>query len=140
MRPSTLKIPTKPFARSKKRLTKKTNWQINKNGIIRWKQSKREFACHQSLNNVDFRLVRVEFNILVVYFALKLKVLAKRARKSVTARKGLALCLRACHYNHRESPFGLFAGTINYPIKTRIFAEYGLFPEVKGIKRLLESI
>jgi len=108
------------------------DWKINCKGIIKWKSTKRDIMCHQSINNVDFRLVRTEFNILVVYFALKLKVLANRARKTVSARIAVRSCLLACHYKHRNSAFGKFAGVINFPIKHRIFAQYGMFEELKG--------
>lgn len=108
------------------------DWKINCKGIIKWKSTKHDILCHQSINNVDFRLVRTEFNILVVYFALKLKVLANRARKTVSARIAIRSCLLACHYSHRNSAFGKFAGVINYPIKHRIFAQYGMFDELKG--------
>ena len=116
------------------------NWKINKFGTIKWKDHTRDMFCHQNMNYIEHVIIRVEFNIIVVYFVLKLKVLAKRARKSVSSRRALSLCLRACHYKHKESPFSLFAGTINYPIKTRIFAEYGLVPEIKGVLRLLEFV
>jgi len=116
-------------------------WKINRiTGMIKWKRKTPEdnFFCHQYVQGIEHNIIRRQFSVYVVYAILKLLVLLKRARKRIQIRKSYAICLRATHLNHKQSPFGILAGTIHYPIKKLIFLEYGMMPEIGGPTRLLK--
>ena len=98
------------------------NWKVNRrNGVITHKIEHQSIVRHQYINGVDLTIVRCEFNILVPYFALKLVVLLKRARKRIVK----WMCLRNIYKkNNCKLLNRSFSGSSNYPIRCLIFKEF----------------
>ena len=98
------------------------NWKVNRRiGVITHKIEHQSIMRHQYINGVDLTIVRCEFNILVPYFALKLLVLLKRARKNIVK----WLCLRNIYKKNNCKLLNCsFSGSSNYPIRRLIFKEY----------------
>ena len=98
------------------------NWKVNRrNGVITHKVEHQSIMRHQYINGIDLTVVRCEFNILVPYFALKLLVLLKRARKKIVK----WLCLRNIYKkNNCKLLNNSFSGSSKYPIRRLIFKEY----------------
>jgi len=112
-------------------------WKLHKQSkIIRWK-NQYDIFCHQFFPRQDFEVVRLSSTIYLFYAVLKLLVMLGRVRRRINERKSFAMCLRATHLHHITSLFGRFAGTIHYPIKKRIFYDYGISPDMGDPCKLL---
>lgn len=98
------------------------NWKVNRRiGVITHKVEHQSIMRHQYINGVDLTIVRSEFNILVPYFALKLLVLLKRARKRIVK----WMCLRNIYKkNNCKLLNRSFSGSSNYPIRCLIFKKF----------------